>query len=152
MWVLPKPGEVIFYWRPEHPSALNPLDWDEVHLSAIHTILSALWRDLVVGGEQVFLSQNASVYRRQTFDRLRVATAQMSASQSPLRRFLPPAQARPGRALPGNAGEVENPWAPVRGHVRRLLPGQRRAHEGKTSNLWLSDPLRHTLSARTPPD
>ena len=141
MWVLPKPGEVIFYWRPEHPSALNPLDWDEVHLSAIHTILSALWRDLVVGGEQVFAQlshERVASPASKPFDRLRAGSRRKPSGKSkrPSTLYLPSPRKLDleGHCTWGTPDEVEKIRRrahQVRGHVRRLLPGQKAGSQAK---------------------
>ena len=141
LWVLPKPGGVIFYWRPEHPTILTAPFWGSLAASAMHLTLSALWRDLVVGGEQVFAQlshERVASPAAKPFDRLRAGNRRKPSARQKSQPVLYVPSARrldlEGHCAWGTPEEVEKIRRrahQVRGHVRRLLPGQKAGLQAK---------------------
>jgi hypothetical protein len=104
---------ISFFWRTKPPHMMR---WviPERSIPIIHTTIAALWRDLRVGGKEVFLQQAApSKYKDQSPNRKIVFRGKLKwGSDHDLERILRKAY-------------------DVHGHVRKLPPGKRASSRAK---------------------
>ena len=134
LWVLPAPSGIIFHWRPELENPLSRYLANKKFLSAWNLLLAALWHDLATEGPKVIVRTGDDLPASHTKNQVEGKRRRQHSRSRPDMHVLRLPSNRvinmDGVNTWGTPEEIEKikrQAHQVRGHRRKLRPGQQRS-------------------------